>query len=120
MRTGIACAAAVLALLSPVRAGEPSSAPKQLAGDYQVFGGSLADMQPPTAKDKKVAFLFTGPLAKELFTSIGPDVKEACSGAAGYRERRRGDLLCTLNEDGYRCYLGLDVVRGKSTGGATC
>lgn len=117
----MASAAAMLALLAPARAGEPGAAgPQPLKGDYLVFGGTLAEMQPPTGRDKKVAITLTGPLAKELFASIGPDAKDACSGAAGYRERRRGDLLCTLDEDGYRCYLGLDIVRGKSVRGAIC
>lgn len=94
--------------------------PKPLKGDYQVYGGTLSEVMPPTSKDRKVAFMFTGPLAKELFGQIGPDVKMSCSDAAGYRERRRGDLMCTHDEDGYSCYFGLDVPRGKSTYGAIC
>jgi hypothetical protein len=94
--------------------------PKPLKGDYQVYGGTLSEAIPPTSKDRKVAFMFTGPLAKELFDQIGPDVKMSCSDVAGYRERRRGDLMCTHDEDGYSCYFGLDVPTGKSTNGAIC
>lgn len=94
--------------------------PKPLKGDYQVYGGTLSEAMPPTSKDRKVAFMFRGTLAKELFEQIGPDVKMSCSDAAGYRERRRGDLMCTHDEDGYSCYFGLDVPTGKSTLGAIC
>ena len=94
--------------------------PKPLKGDYQVYGGTLSESIPPTSKDRKVAFMFTGPLAKHLFDQIGPDKKMSCSDAPGYRERRRGDLMCTHDEDGYSCYFGLDVPTGKSTYGAIC
>jgi len=95
--------------------------PKPLKGDYQVYGGTLSEAMPPTSKDRKVAFMFTGPLAKELFGQIGPDAKISCSDAEGYRERNRGDLSCTYKkEDGYSCYFGLDVPTGKSTYGANC
>lgn len=94
--------------------------PKPLKGDYQVYGGTLSEAMPPTSKDRKVAFMFTGLLAKDLFEQIGPDRKVSCSDAEGYRERRRGDLMCTHDEDGYSCYFGLDVRTGKSTLGAIC
>jgi hypothetical protein len=94
--------------------------PRALKGDYQIYGGSLGDSIPPTAKDRKVSFLLTGPLGKELFDQIGPDLKLACSDAPGYRERRRGDLSCTHDDTGYRCYFGLDVLTGKSMNGSIC
>lgn len=95
--------------------------PKPLKGDYQVYGGTLSEAIPPTSKDRKVAFMFKGPLAKDLFNQIGPDAKMSCSDAAGYRERNRGDLSCTYTkDDGYTCYFGLDVPTGKSTNGSIC
>jgi len=123
-------AALALALLSRVQAADTTSkkqaerwsfAPKPLRGDYQVYGGTLSEVQPPTARDRKVAFMFKGPLAKDLFEQIGPDAKDSCSDASGYRERNRGDLSCTYTkEDGYACYFGLDVPTGKSTNGSIC
>lgn len=118
-------AAAALVLYAQAKPAEEKPGtwdgrPKPLKGDYQVYGGTLSEAMPPTGKDRKVAFMFTGPLAKELFDQIGPDVKMACSDATGYRERRRGDLMCTRDEDGYSCYFGLDVPTGKSTYGAIC
>ena len=95
--------------------------PKPLKGDYQIYGGTLSEKLPPSRKDRKVAFMFTGPLAKDLFDKIGPDAKMSCSDAADYRERNRGDLSCTYTKDhGYACYFGLDVPTGKSTSGSIC
>ncbi|MBC7453180.1 MAG: hypothetical protein H7335_05675 [Massilia sp.] len=94
-----------------------------LKGHYQVYGGTLSEKLPPTPKDRKVAFVFKGLFAKDLFNQIGPDVKkeDACSSATNYRERRRGDVDCVYTKDsGYSCYFGLDVTTGKSTYGAIC
>jgi hypothetical protein len=116
---------AALTLYSLAQAAEKPEAwdgrPKPLKGDYQVYGGELGDMVPPTKKDQKVAFLFKGSLAKGLFDQIGPDAKTPCSGAEDYRERNRGDLSCTYTKrEGYSCYFGIDVPTGKSTSGSTC
>jgi hypothetical protein len=95
--------------------------PKPLKGDYQVYGGELGDTVPPTKKDTKVAFMFTGPLAKQLFDQIGPDWKDACGVAPDHRTRIRGDLSCVWDKrDGYACYFGLNVPTGKSTNGSIC
>lgn len=120
---------AVLALCPSAHADQPAKkkqdqwdgSPKPLKGDYQVYGGTLSEPVSPGRKDRKVAFMFTGPLAKELFDQVGPDAKPSCSDAPGYRERNRRDLSCTYTkEDGYTCYFGLDVVTGKSTPGSIC
>lgn len=113
--------AASLIALAPAPAADP--APKPLRGDYQIYGGALSDMLPPTSSDRKVAFMVTGVAAKDLFLQIGPDVRKenACSEAKDYRERRRRDLSCVhLKGEGYRCYFGLDLQTGKSMHGAIC
>jgi hypothetical protein len=116
-----------VALLSLAQGAEKkpqeSAEPRPLSGDYQVYGGTLSEMQPPTPNDRNLAFMFTSQTAKDLFNYIGPDVKKAdsCSGAADYRERRRGHLVCTYTKDnGYACYLGLNLRSGKSDYGSTC
>lgn len=116
-----------LAFFSLAQAAEKKEAewygPKPLKGDYQVYGGTLSEKLPPTPKDRKVAFMFKGQFAKDLFNQIGPDVTkdDACSSAADYRERRRGDVDCVYTKDsGYSCYFGLDVPTGKSTYGSIC
>lgn len=94
---------------------------KALKGDYYTYGGTLGEMTPPTQKDRKLSFMFTGELAKDLFDQIGPDVKDACSSGPNYRERRRGDLDCIFTkEEGYACHVGLDVRTGKSLIGSIC
>jgi len=119
-----------IAVLATLYSLAPAAAEKQgnwdgrskpLKGDYQVYGGTLSERLPPTQKDRKVSFMFTGPLAKELFSQIGPDLKEACGAGPDHRTRRRGDLSCIwTTEDGYACYFGLDVPTGKSTHGSIC
>ncbi len=94
---------------------------KPLKGDYYVYGGSIGDKTPPTPKDRKLSLMLTGPLAKELFDHIGPDVKNACGAGPDHRERNRGDLVCLWTKEyGYSCYVGLDVRTGKSMAGVTC
>lgn len=110
---------AFLLIFSAIASAQDST-PKPLKGDYQIYGGDLGDMQAPTAKDRKVAFMFTGPLAKELFSRIGPDLKDACGASPTHRERQRGDLSCTSDTDGHRCYFGINVVTGRSMEGAIC
>lgn len=122
------CAAGALALLSLAQAADQTTSEdwtgtKPIKGTYQVYGGTLSERLPPTAKDRKVSFMFKGPFAQDLFNQIGPDVKkeDACSSAKDYRERQRGDLDCVYTKDsGYTCYMGLNVVNGKSTYGAIC
>lgn len=72
MNARIACLASVFALASIAHAADPKEAggrymAKPLKGDYYMYGGELGDSVPPTAKDRKVSMMFTGPLAKELF-----------------------------------------------------
>lgn len=113
-----------LALFSLTKSAEKEPQGRYLAtplkGDYYVYGGTISEKLPPTAKDRKVSIMFSGQLAKDLFNQIGPDAKHACSAAAGYHERRKGDLVCILDEGEYNCYFGLDVTTGKSTYGVIC
>lgn len=76
-----------------------------LKGSYIVYGGSLGDMTPPTNKDRKVSITFTGVFAKDVFSRIGPDLKDACGALPMHRERQRGDLSCTL--DGKACAISV-------------
>jgi hypothetical protein len=118
---------AFLALLPLAHASDEgkqeTAEPRPLQGDYQVYGGSLGDMLPPRPKDRNLVFHFEGQTAKDLFDYIGPDVKKsrACTDDSGYRERRRGHLFCVYWKDnGYRCFLGLDLRTGKSNYGGIC
>lgn len=127
MKTCLACCAIALVLMTRVQAADKqqewTGEPRPLRGDYQIYGGTLSEMLPPTRNDRKVAIMVKGDLAKDLFIQIGPDVKQelVCSSSANYRERRRGDIACAHTKDtGYTCYFGLDLRTGKGTYGAIC
>jgi hypothetical protein len=116
---------AVVTMYSLAQAAEKpeiqSIGQKPLKGDYLIYGGELGDVVPPTKKDRKVAFTFKGPLAKDLYDQIGPDLKDACGAGPDHRTRRKGDLSCVwTKDDGHVCYFGLDVPTGKSTYGSIC
>jgi hypothetical protein len=126
MNANLLCLVGTLAVFSLATAAEkkPETAqPRPLSGNYQVYGGSLSEMRPPTPNNRNVSFGFTGQTAKDLFSYIGPDLKKekSCSGDPDYRERRRGHLHCVYTkENGYACYLGLDLRTGRSDYGSIC
>jgi len=95
---------------------------KPFKGSYLVYSGSLGEEQPATSNDRKVSFNVGGPLAKEMFDAMYPDLKgdEKCSSDKDYRERSKGELSCIHDRDGYRCFFGFDLRSGKSISGATC
>ena len=86
----------VLLVLGMVTA---QSAPKwlfsyqSLKGHYAIYGGSLSDPQPPTRKDKRIAFWIDGKAAKQLFDAMGPDLRNACGVAGEYRLRQRAEVF---------------------------
>ena len=125
MNVRLTCLAGAIALASVSSAGESKSPSRYLAkpltGDFYMYGGSLGDSTPPTEKDRKLSLMVTGPLAKDLFDHLGPDIKDACGAGPDQRERGKGDLSCILTKsEGYSCYVGLDVRTGKSMRGLTC
>lgn len=125
MKHRLLCILSLSTLFCAVHAAEKKDegryAARPLKGDYYLYGGTLGEMLPPTKDDKNVSFMFTGPLAKELFDQIGPDTKDSCSSASDYQERNKGDLSCTSTKDeGYACHFGLDAKTGKSTYGSIC
>lgn len=93
-------------------------------GNYLIYSGDLGEQQPPTRSDRRTAFIVEGALAKELFDSIGPDLKDACGAISGLRVRQKGHVDCTFDKDHpaapYTCHFGLDLKSGKSIPGAIC
>lgn len=94
------------------------------AGKYLVYSNDLDEKAPPTEADRRVSFMVEGAVAKSLFDSIGPDLKEACGASKEMRIRNRGDLNCSFDrldkKNPYTCHFGLDLRSGKSTAGSTC
>jgi hypothetical protein len=93
-------------------------------GHYLIYSGDLGEQQPPTAGDRKTSFMVEGPLAKELFDAIGPDLKDACGTLSGLRVRQKGHVDCTYDKDHpaapFTCHFGLDLGTGKSITGSIC
>lgn len=91
---------------------------------YLMYSGTISEAQPPTRTDQRLSFAIRGQLAKEMFDSIGPDLKLACGTTLGMRQRERGDVDCSYDKDDvespYTCHFGLDLRKGKSIAGATC
>lgn len=113
------------AVLPFAHAAEQSEVGRYLAtplkGDYYIYGGTLGDKTSPSLTDTKVSIMLVGKLARDLFEHIGPDAKSACSSGPEYRERRRGDLICTWTKaDGHSCYIGINANTGRSMRGSTC
>jgi hypothetical protein len=91
---------------------------------YLMYSGTLGEARPPTRTEQRLSFAIRGPLAKEMFDSIGPDLKLSCGTTLGMRQRTRGDLDCSYDNDDaespYTCHFGLDLRKGKSIAGAIC
>ncbi len=94
-------------------------------GGYLAYSNGLKDRRPPTPDDHKLSFMVEGPLARQMFDAIGPDLEQVCGGSsASLRVRERGDLDCSFDKDDprspYTCHFGLDLRNGKGIPGATC
>ena len=125
MNVNVVCILGALALFSAASAAEkkqewtPEFQP--FSGRYQVYSGSPSERRPPTSSDKQASIVLTGRAAKDMFDQIGPDVKDACSSDPNYRERRKGHLDCSYTkENGYQCFIGIDLRTGKSMNGSVC
>lgn len=116
-------------LVSLVFAADPLGTWQPLQeGRYKIFSGeTVAYGEAPTAKDRKLSIVVKGQAAKEIFDSIGPDARDMCSSEKGARERNRGGVQCmyTANDanalsNGYRCWIGVDLITGQGTPTVSC
>lgn len=93
-------------------------------GEYMIYSGALGEEAAPTPVDHKAAIALEGEIAKNLFNSIGPDLKDACGTASGLRVREKGDLDCIYDKvdrlSPYTCHFGIDLRTGKSMRGSIC
>lgn len=90
---------------------------------YMMYSGDLDEKEAPKPSDKKLSFMVEGQLAKEIFDSLGADLKQACGATQGVRIRQRGDVECSHHQgmaSPYTCLFGLNLKNGKSIPGATC
>ena len=110
----------VLVLVS-LHASQAEAAPKPLQADYVIYSGDLGEQMPPTKTDRKISINVTGHSAKDIFDSIGPDLKAACNAGPGDRERRKGSVWCFYQpKSGFECYFGFDLRTGVSIDGGEC
>lgn len=124
----LVAAISALSALSLADAADPIGGWESLRGAiYLIHGGTLADKQVPTTKDRKLSILFDGQSAKQVFDAIGPDLPQTCSGEKGDRSRDKGGIYCSYHaqdkgtKDGpYRCWIGLDLRTGASIGLVSC
>lgn len=115
-------AAALASLAYAAKRWDGGLAP--INGEYLIYSGELGEAAAPTPGDRKAAFVVHGELARSLFDSIGPDLKDACGTPAGMRVRQKGDLDCAYDRNDaaspYTCRFGIDLKTGKSTYGSIC
>lgn len=110
---GLIVGATVLSLAYAAEPGDWQS----FRAEYVIFSGPyLAERAAPTVKDRKLSIAVEGKAAKDIFNSIGPDMRDTCSGADGDRDRSKGGVQCTYRrEDGsYRCWVGVNLRTGTS------
>lgn len=94
---------------------------RPLTGHYAIYGGGLGDPVAPSKVDKKIAISINGPAARQMFQSMGPDLKEVCGAENGNRIRQRAEVSCAYHSGaGYQCDFGIDLVTGNSIGGSVC
>lgn len=94
----------------------------KLSGDWFIYGGTLDDRARPTAKDAKVWIQISGPLAAQMYQRLGQSAQlEDTCGIPDLKTRRRGEVDCTLQEDGKAvCHVNFDLRTGKVWGGTIC
>lgn len=128
MRSTLSLLLGTFAALSLAHATEPIGGWQRLPNAlYLIHGGSLADRQVPTVKDRKLSILIEGAAAKEVFDTIGPDLPYTCTAEKGDRARNKKGISCAYTaedkgtKDGpYRCWIGLNLRTGDSIGTVSC
>ena len=94
---------------------------KPMAGSYEIYGGELDDPRPADAESTNIAIKIQGAAARNIFNSLGKDIKNACVSEAGERVRMKKDMACFFSKkEGYSCFVGFDLKTGKSKAGIIC
>jgi hypothetical protein len=115
---GLATALACVAFGARGDANDGNHGP--LRGDYLEYSGTLDDALLPTKSDSKLEVRVTGKLAADMFRHLGPAAKSQSCGNAE-ETRSRGDLICVSGAGkGAECFIGLDVLKGRSINGRVC
>lgn len=96
---------------------------KPASVNYTLYSGTISEPIPPKGKQKNLSFEINGEAAKDIFNSIGPDVKNSCPASDNERVRERadGNIRCYLQaKNKYQCYFGVNLQTGKIIPGDIC
>ncbi|MCQ8896497.1 hypothetical protein NQT62_08640 [Limnobacter humi] len=96
---------------------------KKMDSQYMLYSGSLGDPVKPTKKDTKISIEISNQAAEDIFNQLGSDLKDVCLQDPGsrYRMKSDGSIACTYTQqDGYICYIGIDLKKGKLIPGSIC
>jgi hypothetical protein len=94
---------------------------RKFTGEYVIYAGQLGETAPPTPGDRKLSMMVMGDLARDMFHSMGPDIKGTCGTEDGGRVRRKQKVSCTyFPADGYSCHIGINLRTGESIPGSIC
>lgn len=107
------------ALFTLAHAADWDGAWKPFRASYIIFSGELNERDAPTPTERTMAIALEGKAAREVFNSIGPDLRQTCSQEKGDRARRKEGIDCMFSPagaaKGYRCWIGLNLRDGKTT-----
>jgi hypothetical protein len=112
----------VTVLLATVAIAYAASERGKLSGKWFLYSGGLGDHGPATAKDTKVWMEISGPVAIQMYQRLGrsTQVKDAC-GVSDLKIREKGEVSCTLQDDGEAvCNVNFDLRTGRVWGGTIC
>ncbi len=96
---------------------------KPMESHYLLYSGSIGDPVTPKKNDAKVSIEVAGKAAEDIFNQIGPDVKDVCGEEKGsrFRTKNSGAISCQYTiQDGYVCYIGVDLKKGKLVTASVC
>lgn len=96
---------------------------KPIEARYLLYSGAIGDPMPVEQNNAKLALAITGDAAEEIFQQIGPDLKDECDAGneSRFRANGNGSVACQYHlQDGYLCYLGIDLVKGMPVSASVC
>lgn len=96
---------------------------RPLASQYMIYSGSIGDPAPATKGDAKASIVISGKAAEDIFNQIGPDIRDSCNadGGSRFRAKAQGAIACQYaKSDGYVCYFGVDLKKGKLVNASVC
>jgi len=122
MLAGLSIMAVTAGSLFAQAARNDGPAKGRYSGEFAIYGGSPADIVPPTAKDATLGLTIEGPLAVRMYRELGPKAQQKECVADDVEIRDLGDISCDREKAGGKttCYIAFDLRSGKSTYPRAC